>query len=51
MEEAGITATLITPYKGYYNIVLIGRVGCKWLARICGSGKEIEAYDDEFTLD
>jgi hypothetical protein len=51
MEETGITATLITSYRGYRNIVLIGRIGCKWLVRICGSGKEIEVYDDEFTID
>jgi hypothetical protein len=51
MEETGITATLITPRRGYRNIVLIGRVGCKWLVRICGSEKEIEVYDDEFEID
>jgi hypothetical protein len=51
MEEAGIAATLITPHRGYRNIVLIGRIGCKWLVRICGSGLEIEVYDDEFTVD
>jgi hypothetical protein len=50
MEER-ISATLITPYKGYRNIELIQRVGNKWLAQICGSGLEIEVYDDEFILD
>jgi hypothetical protein len=51
MEEAGITATLINPYKGYRNIELIRRVGNKWLAQICGSGLEIEVYENEFVLD
>jgi hypothetical protein len=45
------TATLITPYKGYKNIELIERIGYKWLVRICGSGLEIEVYEDEFILD
>ena len=44
------TATLLTPYKGYRNIELIERIGYKWLVRICGSGLEIEVYDDEFIL-
>jgi hypothetical protein len=51
MEEVGITATLINPYKGYSNIKLVRQVGCKWLVRICGSGLEIEVYEDEFVLD
>jgi len=51
MDETGLTATLITPYKGYRNIELIRQIGNKWLVRICGSGKEIEVYDDEFELD
>jgi hypothetical protein len=51
MDETGITATLITPYKEYRNIELIRRVGYKWLVRICGSGLEIEVYEDEFVLD
>lgn len=45
------TATLIMPYQGYRNIELIEKVGFKWLVRICGSGKEIEVYEDEFILD
>jgi hypothetical protein len=51
MDETGITATLITPCKGYRNIELIRRVGYKWMVRICGSGLEIEVYEDEFVLD
>ena len=51
MIQAGLTATLITPYQGYRNIELIEKIGFKWLVRICGSGKEIEVYEDEFTLD
>ncbi len=45
------TATLLTPYRGYDRIELIEKVGYKWLARIIGSGKEIEVYEDEFKLD
>lgn len=51
MEELGIFATLYTPYRGYRNIELMYRVGCKWMVRICGSGLEIDVYDDEFKLD
>jgi hypothetical protein len=51
MQEDGRTATLNEPYKGYRNIELLIKVGNKWLVRICGSGKEIEVYEDEFTLD
>jgi hypothetical protein len=51
MDKEGIPATLVVPYKGYYNIELIKQVGCKWLVRICGSGLEIEVYDDEFIVD
>jgi hypothetical protein len=51
METTGITATLITPYRGYRNVELIERTGSKWLVRICGSGKEIEVYEDEFVTD
>ncbi|MDR1502293.1 MAG: hypothetical protein LBT43_07550 [Prevotella sp.] len=49
--EDGRIATLIEPYKGYRNIELIEKIGFKWLVRICGSGKEIEVYEDEFELD
>lgn len=51
IAEDGRTATLIVPERGYRNIELIRRIGNKWLVRICGSGKEIEAYEDEFELD
>ncbi|MDR2005318.1 MAG: hypothetical protein LBQ74_20030 [Prevotella sp.] len=51
MQEDRRTATLIEPYKGYRNIELIEKIGFKWLFRICGSGKEIEVYEDEFELD
>ncbi|GHT54454.1 hypothetical protein FACS189451_11790 [Bacteroidia bacterium] len=51
MEEIGLTATLIKPYKGYRNIELIRQVGFKWLVRISGSGLEIEVYENEFVLD
>ncbi len=44
-------ATLHTPYLGSRNIELIEKRGYKWLAEICGSGKEIEVYEDEFEFD
>jgi hypothetical protein len=44
-------ATLIKPYNGYKNIELIEKVGNKWKVIICGSGKEIEVYEDEFNID
>lgn len=47
----GKYATLLTPYKGYRNILLLCREGIKWTAEICGSGKIIEVYDGEFVLD
>lgn len=49
--KAGDTATLIEPYKGYYNITLIEETARGWLVEICGNGKEIEVRDDEFKLD
>lgn len=49
--EDGRTATLNEPYKGYWNIELIEKVGYKWRVRICGNGLEIEVYEDEFKLD
>lgn len=50
-QEDGRYATLNEPYLGYYNIELIRKIQYKWLVRICGSGKEIEVYEDEFTID
>ncbi len=47
----GKYATLNEPYRGYRNIKIIRREGCKWLVEICDSGAEIEVYEDEFTLD
>lgn len=46
-----MTATLKQPYLGYRNIELIEKVEHRWRAVICPSGKEIEVYEDEFTLD
>lgn len=46
-----VLATLIVPYKGYYNIELIEKVEYKWLVEICGSGLEIYVYEDEFVID
>jgi hypothetical protein len=45
------TTTLIEPVKGYRNIELIEKTGYTWRVRICGSGKEIQVYEDEFILD
>lgn len=45
------TATLIVPYNGYRNITLEEKMGNKWLVEICGSGKQIEVYEDEFIED
>ena len=47
----GEYATLKTPYRGYSRILIIRRCGVKWLVEICGSGKEIELYSDEFDID
>lgn len=45
-----MTATLITPYKGYTQIELIEKQGYQWLVRIIGSEKEITVYEDEFEI-
>ena len=45
------TATLKEPYKGYRNIILIENWGDKWEVKICGSGKHIFVYEDEFEED
>lgn len=39
------------PYMGYRRIELVEKLQYTWLARICGSGKEIEVREDEFELD
>ena len=36
---------------GYRRIELVEKLQYTWLARICGSGKEIEVREDEFELD
>ena len=33
------------------RIELVEKLQYTWLARICGSGKEIEVWEDEFELD
>lgn len=52
-EYYGRTATLNEPYLGYENIVLVKYWPSmyKWEVEICGSGKHIFVFDDEFTLD
>ena len=52
-EEAtpGDIATLHRRYMGYRRFELVEKLQYTWLARICGSGKEIEVWEDEFELD
>lgn len=47
------TATLKEPYKGYRNIILIEYWPNihKWEVEICGSGKHIFVYEEEFEED
>ncbi|WP_290375160.1 hypothetical protein [uncultured Duncaniella sp.] len=47
------SATLNEPYQGYTNIILVEYwpTMYKWEVEICGSGKHIYVYEDEFTLD
>lgn len=49
----GKSATLNEPYQGYRNITLVTYwpTMYKWEVEICGSGKHIYVYEDEFTLD
>lgn len=49
----GKTATQNSPYLGYRNIIIIQYwpTMYKWEVEICGSGKHIYVYEDEFTLD
>lgn len=47
----GKYATLITPYKGYRNILILCQEGNRWTVEICESGAVLEVYDDEFILD
>ena len=49
--QPGDIATLKVPYKGYRRRELVERLQYTWLVRICGSGKEIEVYEDEFEPD
>ncbi len=47
----GKQATLKTPYNGCRNIILIEKPDYKWIVELCGSGKHIEVWEDEFILD
>lgn len=49
--QVGDIATMHLPYLGYRRIELIEKLQYSWLARICGSGREIEVNEDEFELD
>ncbi len=50
-ELTGKLATLKEPYNGYTRIEITEKVEYKWLVEICGTGKQIEVYRDEFELD
>ena len=47
----GDTATLLTTYYGYRQILLVQKVEYMWEAEIFGNGKIIYVYEDEFVLD
>lgn len=47
----GKYATLIVPYMGYSNILLLSKEGNRWTVEICGCGKIIQVYEDEFSID
>ncbi|WP_182423866.1 hypothetical protein [Bacteroides fragilis] len=49
--EPGQYANLLIPYKGYRRIELIEQIEHKWLVRVCGSGLELEYYEDEFEVE
>lgn len=46
----GKYATLKVPYMGYRNILLLCKEGNRWTVEICGSGKIIQVYEDEFII-
>ena len=51
MELAeGMIVELKQPYRGYKAVRLIERTQNKWLVEICGSGLELEFYEDEFEI-
>lgn len=49
----GREATLNEPYMGYKNIVLVAYwpIMHKWEVEVCGSGKRLFVYEDEFIID
>ena len=49
--KAGDTATLTTAVYGYRNIILLQKMEYQWEVEICGSGKRIYVYEDDFELD
>lgn len=50
-ELIGRYATLNTPYMGYSRVEIVGREGLLWTVTICGSGKILNLYRDEFELE
>ena len=47
----GKYAWLKKPYNGYTRILILERSQHKWIVEICGSGLELEFYEDEFEVD
>ncbi|MFS2518270.1 hypothetical protein [Bacteroides xylanisolvens] len=47
----GKYATLKVPYMGYRNILILCQEGNRWTVEICDSGKIIQVYEDEFSID
>lgn len=47
----GKYATLKEPYMGYRNILLLCKEGNRWTVEICGNGKIIQVYEDEFSIE
>jgi len=39
---------LKVPYLGYRAVELVEKVEYRWRVTICGSGRELLVYDDEF---
>jgi len=49
--QAGMTAHLKQPYRGYRAVTLIEKHQYRWLVEIAGSGLQLEVYEDEFDVD
>ena len=49
--KAGMTVYLLVPFKGSRAVTLIEKTHYRWLVEICGSGYQLEVYEDEFELE